>query len=71
MDETIRELDIVQNKLGKALLGLPPSTANPVVAVELGWKPFPLRVAQSKLAYFQRVSHAAFKGSSLAAACLK
>ena len=29
MDETIRELDIVQNKLGKALLGLPPLYRKP------------------------------------------
>ena len=69
-DEVIGELDIVQNKLGKAILGLPLSTANPVVIVELGWKPFRLRVAQSKLSYFKRVCNEAFKGSSLVASCM-
>ena len=43
--ECIKELDVIQNQLGKVLLGLLLSTGNPVVAVELGWKPFQLRVS--------------------------
>ena len=66
----IKELDVIQNQLGKALLGLPQSTANPVVAAELGWKPFQLRVSQVKLSYFKRVGDPSFKGSPLVGACM-
>ena len=36
----IQEIEIIQNQVGKALLRVPQSTANIVVLVELGWKPF-------------------------------
>ena len=65
-----QDLDTVQYKLGKVLLGLPPSTANPVVQVELGWKPFQLRIAQSKLSYFMRVNDPSFCESTLVSACM-
>ena len=62
--DCIQELDvIIQNKLGKALLGLPLSTGNPVVAVELGWKPFQLWVSQTKLYFFRKVGDLGFRGS--------
>ena len=67
--ECIQELDVIQNKLGKTLLGVPSSTRNPVVAVELGLKPFHLRVSQAKLSYFRRVSDPGFRGSPLVATC--
>ena len=68
--ETISNLNVVQNKLGKSLLGIPPSTGNPVVNVELGWKPFHLRVSQAKLSYFKHVQDLGFKGSPLVAVCM-
>ena len=40
----IDELEIIQNQAGKALLGVPQSTANVVVQVELGWKPVKLLI---------------------------
>ena len=67
----IKELDVVQNQLGKSLLGLQQSTGNPVVAVELGWKPFQLRVSQVKLSYFKRVGDPSFKGSPLVGPCMR
>ena len=61
---------MIQKKLGKALLGLPISTGNPVVAVELGLKPFQLRVSQAKLSYFRKVYDPGFRGSPLVGACM-
>ena len=63
--DCIQELDVIQNKLGKALLGLSLSTGNPVIAVELGWKPSQLRVSQAKLSYFRKVGDLGFIGSPL------
>ena len=61
---------MLQKKLGKTLLGVPLSTRNLVVAVELGWKPFHLMVSKAKLSYFRRVGDPGFRGSPLLAACM-
>ena len=61
---------MLQKKLGKTLLGVPLPTRNLVVAVELGWKPFHLRVSKAKLSYFRRVGDPGFRGSPLLAACM-
>ena len=63
--ECIKELDVIQNQLGKVLLGLLLSTGNPVVAVELGWKPFQLWVSQAKLSFFRKVGDLGFRGSPI------
>ena len=67
----IQEIEIIQNQVGKALLRVPQSTANVVVQVELGWKPFKLLVEKCKLHFFQRVNGQDFKGSSLLKACMQ
>ena len=38
-ESMITELEVIQNKIGKSLLGVPQSSANTVVQVELGWMP--------------------------------
>ena len=58
----IEELEIVQNQIGKALLGVPQSTANTVVQVELGWKPLRLLLEINNLRFFQRVYAKILKG---------
>ena len=69
-ESTISELESIQNSLGKSILGLPVSTANPVINIELGWKPIGLHIAKSKLGYFKRVSDSSFKGSPLVKSCM-
>ena len=69
-DSVVQDLDTVQFKLGKALLGLPLSLANPALYVELGWKPFQLRIAQSKLRYFKNVNYSSLNNSPLVSACM-
>jgi hypothetical protein len=66
----IEELEIVQNQIGKALLGVPQCTANTVVQVELGWKPLRLLLELNKLRFFQRVYCEDFKGSELLKTCM-
>ena len=67
---TISELESNQNSLGKAILGLPVLSANPIINIELGWKPIGLFIAKSKLGYFKRVSDPFFKGSPLVKSCM-
>ena len=67
----IQEIEIIQNQVGKALLRVPQSTANIVVLVELGWKPFKLLVEKCKLHFFQRVNSQDLKGSSLLKSCMQ
>ena len=67
----IEELEIVQNQIGKALLGVPQSTANTVVQAELGWKPIRLLIELNKLRFFQRVYSEDFKGSELLKTCME
>ena len=67
----IEELEVVQNQIGKALLGVPQSTANTVVQVELGWKPVRLLLELSKLRFFQRVYGKDFKGSEILKTCMQ
>ena len=51
----IEELEIVQNQVGKALLGVPQSTAaSTVVQVELGWKSIRLLIELTKLRFLQQ-----------------
>ena len=38
-ENAIQELESIQLRVGKSTLGVPQSTANPVVYLELGWKP--------------------------------
>ena len=66
----VQEIEIIQNQMGKALLGVSQSTANVVVQLELGWKPFKQLVEKCKLNFFQRVNNPDFKGSSILRSCL-
>ena len=63
-------LEVIQNQVGKAALGVPQSTANPVVKVELGWKPLQLLVDEAILCFFHWVSAPTFQGSSLVKTCM-
>ena len=56
--------------VGKAILGLPVSSANPLINIKLSWKPICLYTAKSKIGYFRRVSDPSFKGSSLVKSCM-
>ena len=69
-NSVIEELEIVQNQIGKALLGVPQCTANTVVQVELGWKPLRLLLELNKLRFSQRVYCEDFKGSELLKTCM-
>ena len=71
LESTVNELEMIQNKLGKALMNIPPSSANPIINTELGWKPIRLRIAQSKLAFFKRCSDKDFKGNPLVKTCME
>ena len=71
LESTVDELELIQNKLGKALLNLPPFSANPVVNTKLGWKPLRLRITQSKFVYFKRCNDKDFKGNPLVKACME
>ena len=62
----IRDINLIQTQLGKAILKLPKSTANPVVHVELGWQPIQLLIAAAKLRFLKRVSSPSF----LVASCM-
>ena len=66
----VDELEVLQNQVGKALLGVPQSTANTVVQVELGWKPIKLLIELNKLRFLQRVMADDFVGSQLLKACM-
>ena len=70
-DATIAELEIIQNQIGKSLLGVPQSSANTVVQVELGWKPMRLWIELNKLRFFLRVTSAEFIGSSIVKSCME
>ena len=61
---------MIQNQIGKAILGIPQSSANAVVQVELGWKPIRLLLERSKLKCYHRVNNTEFKGSELVPACM-
>ena len=61
---------MIQNQIGKAILGIPQSSANAVVQVELGWKPIRLLIERSNLKFYQRVNNTEFKGSELVSACI-
>lgn len=66
----VEESEVLQNQVGKALLGVPQSTAKAVVQVELGWKPIRLLIKLSKLRFLQRVMDKNFRGSQLLKACM-
>ena len=52
----ISELEVIQNKIGKSLRGVPQSSANTVVQVELGWKPIRLLIELNKLRFLLKAS---------------
>ena len=53
-ESTISELEVIQNKIGKSLLGVTQSSANTVVQVELGWMPIRLLIELNKLCFLLR-----------------
>ena len=55
-ETSITELEFIQNQIGKSLLGVPQSSANTVIHVELGWKPIQLLIELNKLRFFHKVS---------------
>ena len=52
--EQMDELDIGQNKMGKILLGLPPSTANVTIQALLGLKPIKQLILKGRVKLFQK-----------------
>ena len=50
--ETIKKLDEYQRQIAKSLLGVPKSTLNEVMEVEMGFKPFTQRLLEIKLKFF-------------------
>ena len=70
-EASITELEVIQNQIGKSLLGIPQSSANTVIQVELGWKPDRLLIELNKLRFFHRVSNPDFAGSSLVKSCFE
>ena len=67
---TTQDINLIQTQLGKAILKLPQSTANPVVQVELGWQPIQLLIAAAKLRFLKQVSSPSFLGSTLVSSCM-
>ena len=49
---TVRKLDDYQRQIAKALLGVPKSTVNEVVELEMGFKTFTQRLLEIKLKFF-------------------
>ena len=64
-EASITELEVIQNQIGKSLLGIPQSSANTVVQVELGWKLVRLLIELNKLRFFHRVNNPDFAGSAV------
>ena len=54
--ETIGHLDDIQHIVAKVLLGVPKSSTNLAALVELGMKPFHLRILEVKLRFYIKVS---------------
>ena len=50
--DTINELEMIQRRVGKAVLGVPTNSANEVVELELGIKPFLLKILSMKINFF-------------------
>ena len=67
----IQELESIQLRVGKSTLGVPKSTANPFVYLELGWKPIRLHLEESLLRFYKRVNSTTFKGSQLVNSCME
>ena len=70
LDPAISSFEVIQNQVGKAVLGVHQSTANPVVNVELSWKPVQLLVGKAVVHFFLQVSIPTFKGSNLVTSCM-
>ena len=70
-DKVIQELESIQQRVGKSILGVPQSTANPVVYLELGWKPIRLHLEESLLRFYKRVNSETFKGSQFVKSCME
>ena len=69
-EHIIQQLELVQTKLGKAVLRIPYSSANTIVYSELGWKPIRMQVSVAKLRFLKRVDDPEFKGSNLVKICM-
>ena len=67
--ETIEKLEKSQIHFGKSILGVRPSTANSSVYLELGFKPFLMRILKSKLEYVKRAR--TLKDTALVKMCLE
>ena len=50
-----KEAEIIQNKMGKRILGLAPKTTNEVVIGELGWWPLKARRDMIRLRYWRKL----------------
>ncbi|HBI40105.1 MAG TPA: hypothetical protein DDY16_04070 [Tenacibaculum sp.] len=63
------ELETIQLILGKWILGVPRSTANSFVYLELGFKPMITRILMTKLSFYLRIKSA--NGCKLSKKCLE
>ena len=55
--ELIQKLDLIQRTVARTLLGVPRSSLNQVSEVEMGFKPFLLRILTIKLKFFIKVQN--------------
>ena len=69
-DQTINDLNIIQNKMAKIILGLPTSTANVVTQAELGIKTFKLKIIERKIRFLSKIKCNA-KGCEVTKQCVQ
>ena len=70
-EDIVHGLEIIQQQIGKSILGIPQSSANPVVNLEPGWKPIQLLLEESVIRFYQPVHDSEFKGSHLVQSCME
>ena len=70
-DDIIHGLETIQQQVGKSILGIPQSSANPIVNLEMGWKPIQLLLEESVVRFYQRAHDPEFKGSHLVQSCME
>ena len=70
-EDRIHGLEIIQQQVRKYILGIPQSSANSVVNLELGWKPIQLLLEETVMRFYQRVLDSGFKGSHLVRSCME
>jgi hypothetical protein len=68
---TYQDLEKVQLSMGKSILGIRQSSADEIVATDLGLKPIRYSVYSRKLSFFFRVNDPKFKGSTILQDCMK